>query len=306
MIYKNEINKDYIKRIDTALKFIENNLDAELSLASVSNIAHYSPFHFHRIFKAIIGETLNAYIVRKRIEKAAAVLIRKKEVTITELSQQYGFNSNSSFTRSFKSFYGVSPSEFREASPGKYSKISKVESKNGQENTIFEKYICNINNHLNWITMNATIEIKEIPELNFASITHIGINGIENVFNRLIKWGNSKGLMEKPETKMARIFHDSFKITSPDKVRMSVCILTDTIFETEGEVSNINIKAGRYIVGRFEITPEGFEKSWSSLFIWMNENGYKKAEENPFEIYHNDFRQHPEGKCTVDFYIPIE
>ncbi|MDD7887186.1 GyrI-like domain-containing protein [Flavivirga sp. 57AJ16] len=300
------IEKDYTNRVNLALKYIDNNLDSELSLESISNIALYSPFHFHRIFKALIGETLYAYIIRKRIEKTASILIHKKHISITELSLQYGFSSNASFTRAFKKFYGVSPSAFRKESPNKYSKISQVESKNGQESPIFEKYICNINNHLNWIKMNANIEIKEVPELKFASMTHFGVHGIENVFDKLIKWGQAKGLMANSETKMARIFHDSFKITDPDKVRMSICLLTDRPFVLEGEIASGSIKKNKCMVGRFEITPHDFEKSWSSLFIWMNENGFKKAEGNPFEIYHNDFREHLENKCIVDLHIPIE
>ncbi|WP_303316456.1 AraC family transcriptional regulator [Flavivirga abyssicola] len=306
MISKNDIEKDYISRINLTLKHIEHHLDSELSLESLSGLALYSPFHFHRIFKAIIGETLHGYIVRKRIEKTASVLLHKRHVSITELSLQYGFNSNSSFTRAFKKFYGISPSEFRKKNPNKFSKIRNAESKNGQENLISEKYICNINNHLNWIKMNANIEIKEIPELKFASITHFGVTGVEDVFNRLAKWANAKGLMKNPETKMARIFHDSFKITDPDKVRMSICLLTNTLFVAEEEIDAGIIKKSKCIVGHFEITPNDFEKSWSSLFIWMNENGYKKAEVSPFEVYHNDFREHPENKCIVDLHIPIE
>ena len=87
---------------------------------------------------------------------------------------------------------------------------------------------------------------------------------------------------------------------------MSIGILLNTPFKAEGEITPISIKKGRSIVGRFEIIPDDFEKSWSSLFVWMNEQGYKKATENAFEIYHNDFRKHPENKCIVDFYIPIE
>ncbi len=303
---ENEIEKDYIRSINLALNFIDEHLDSDLSLETISNAALYSPYHFHRIFKAVIGETLNTYITRRRIEKTASILMHKKEVRITDLSLQYGFNSNSSFTRTFKNYYGISPSEFRKQNPGKFSKICQVESKNGQENMIFETYLCNITNHLNWIKMNANIEIKNLPKHHFASITHVGIDGIENAFNRLITWAIPKGFMKNPETKMARIFHDSFKITAPNKVRMSICMLTNETFKAEGEIHKTATKKGKHIVGRYEITPLDFEKSWSSLFIWMNENGYKKAEENPFEIYHNDFREHPENKFVVDLCIPIE
>ncbi|WP_298540666.1 GyrI-like domain-containing protein [uncultured Aquimarina sp.] len=302
---KENINKEYIHRINLALQFIDNNLDGDLSLEIVANIALYSPFHFHRIFKAVVGETLNAYINRRRIEKMALVLMHRKEVSITALSLQYGFNSNSSFTRAFKNFYGVSPTEFRKQLPGKFSKIGITESKIGQEHLIFEKYICNSINHINWIEMNAKIEVTETPELHFASITQIGVNGMEQAFDKVLRWGRSKGILENDQAKMARVFHDSFKVTSPDKVRMSICILMKEPVVSEGEITPVSIKKGRSIIGRFEITPDGFEKAWSSLFVWMSEKGYTKSEETPFEIYHNDFRKHPENICIVDFYIPI-
>jgi len=299
-------DKDYIKRVNTALQYVDLHLDSHmLSLEKISKVALFSPFHFHRIFKSIVGETLNSYIGRRRLERAAAMLIHKKEFTITEIALGVGFNSNSAFTRAFKKFYNVSPSEFRNQHPHKFSKIGIVESKIGQENLMLESYFCNIDNHLNWIEMNANIKVKQIPELHFASLTHIGVENIDKVFERIIKWAIPKGLMQQPETRLARIFHDSFKFTVADKVRMSISVLTKEPVLVEGDIHNLSTKAGKYIVGRFEITPQDFEKSWSGLFIWMHDNGYAKADSTPFEIYQNDMREHPEGKAIVDFYIPI-
>ena len=301
-----EIPKDYIRRIDKALHYIEEHLHQELSLASVAEVAHYSPFHFHRIFKAITNETLNSYINRKRIEKTASVLMRGKGIVITELAMEYGFNSNSSFTRAFKKFYGMSPTEFRKLSPGKYSKICKTESKNGQKSSLFEEYICNIDNHKNWIKMNAKVEVKQMPGFNLAYITHIGDKGLDKAFEKLIKWAGPKGLMEKPDLKLATVYYDSFKVTDSNKVRMSACIILDEEVETEGEIGLTSMEGGKCIVARFEIGVFEFEKSWSSLFIWMNENGYRKADRHPFEIYHNNFNEHPEKKFIVDMCIPVE
>lgn len=298
------MNEDYIKRINIILLFIDNNLDSELSLEIVAKVGFYSPFHFHRIFKAITNETLNSYITRKRIEKTASILLHQKNVSITELSLQYGFNSNSSFTRTFKKFFGISPSEFRKSKP-KYSKISQVESKNGQENGLSEEYICNINNLINWIKMNAKIEIKEMPKLELAFITQIGPEGLGNAYAKLMQWAAPKGLLTE-DSKMATIYHDSYKITEPEKVRMSACLILKEKTEVSGEVGLTTIEKGKFIVGHFEIGIQEFEKSWTGLFIWMNENGYKKADRNPFEIYHNNFNEHPEKIAIVDFYIPIE
>ncbi|GAA3513660.1 AraC family transcriptional regulator [Aquimarina addita] len=301
-----QITTDYIHRINKALYFIDTHLDSELSLAIVAEVAHYSPYHFHRVFKAVVNETLHTYITRKRIEKAASILFRRKEVSISELSFQYGFKSNSSFTRTFKKTYGISPTQFRKISPSRYSKIRQKNRKNGQEKEVFEKYICNINNHKNWIKMNATIEVKEILELKYAYINHIGINNIESSFEKLYKWANSKGFFNDPNTKIGRIFHDSFKITDQNKVRMSICTFISIPFETQGEISNSVIEKTKCLIARFKIKPEEFEKSWSSFFVWMNENGFKKAESNPFEIYLNNFNEHPENICIVDMYIPVE
>tara|TARA_R110000868_G_scaffold220806_2_gene472272 strand:- start:19592 stop:19834 length:243 start_codon:yes stop_codon:yes gene_type:complete len=75
---------------------------------------------------------------------------------------------------------------------------------------------------------------------------------------------------------------------------------------TEGEIGHTIIQGGKFIIVSFEIGMDEFEKSWTGLYLWMNQNGYKKAEREPFEMYHNNFNEHPESKAIVDFYIPIE
>lgn len=300
-----EIEIDYKNRINRVFEFIDENLDADLSLSTISAVAFFSPYHFHRVFKFITGETLNQYITRRRIEKSAQDLLHKT-ITTTEIANKYGFNDVSSFTRTFKKYYEVSPTGFRKENPNKFSKIRQLKSKNGQPYPDPEKYICIITNLKNWIAMHAKIEIKETPELNVAGVTHIGLNGVETAFEKILRWATPKDLLKHPETKLGRVFYDSVKVTAPNKVRMSIFLMTNRPFEVEGEINKLTINKGKCIVGRFEITPNEFEKSWTGLFIWMNENGYKKSTANPFEIYHNDFREHPENKFIVDLYIPIE
>lgn len=300
------MQEEYIKRINKVLSFIDENLNKELSLQKISNVAFYSPFHLHRLFKAITNETLNSYITRKRIERTAMMLIHNKEFSVAEIAEKYGFKNDSTFSRTFKKTYGQSPSKFRKSNLNNFSKISKMNSNNGKENFITQEYLCNIINLKNWIKMNAKIEIMEMPKMNLAYVTQIGVNGIDNSFQRIIKWATPKELLSKSETNICRVFHDSFKVTDADKVRMSIGILTPNEVTAEGEIGITTIEKGKNIVGHFVIEPKEFEKSWDSLFIWMNENGYKKADRFPFEIYHNNFYEHPEKKCIVDLIIPIE
>jgi AraC family transcriptional regulator len=299
-----QIQADYKNRINRVFEFIDKNLESDLSLNIVSEIAFFSPFHFHRVFKFMTGETLNGYVTRRKIEKSASDLLHKK-ITATEIAHKYGFSDNSSYSRAFKKYFGISPTEFKKQNPNRHSKIRQLKSKNGQEYPDYEKYICVINNLKNWIKMNAKIEIKEMPKIDLAYVSSIGPHNLENAYGTLMQWATPKGLMND-QTKMITIYHDSFKVTEASNVRMSASILLDKDVETNGEIGRTSIKAGKFIVGSFEIGLNEFEKSWTGLFVWMNENGYKKADREPFEIYHNNFNEHPQRKAIVDFYIPIE
>lgn len=299
------MNEEYAKRINKVLAYIDTNLDGDLSLATIAKIAFYSPFHLHRLFKSITNETLNGYVTRKRIEKAASVLMHKKEVSISDLVSEFGFSSNSAFTRAFKKYYGQSPSDFRKLNFKSFRKISQTNSKKGKESKIAEEYICTPTNLKEWLQMNATIEIKSLPEMNWAFITQIGPEGLDTAYSKLLQWAIPKGLVGE-DLKMGRIYHDSFKITEPEKVRMSACLLLQKPVDVGGEIGLTTTPKGKYIVGHFTIAPHNFGTSWKSLFIWMNENGYKKADQNPFEIIYNNYNEHPEKKCIVDLCIPIE
>jgi len=291
-------SNNYTQRINTVFAYIDDNLDTDLSLETIAQIAHYSPYHFHRIFNTITNEPLNVYVNRKRIEKAAGLLYRKKEVSITNIYLQCGFNSAASFTKSFKKYYKISPSEFRKINIDRYSKI-------GQVVTHKEVYLRTIKQLLHWRTMNTTITIKQVPELHFATLTQIGVEGLQNTFTKLMDWARPKGLLNDPNFKMGTIFYDSFKVTTPDKVRMKVCLLTEKAIPSEADVEAVTFTTQKCIVANFEIGMEEFEQAWTSVFMWMNENGHTKADKQPYEIYHTDFNEHPEKKCIVDMCVPI-
>lgn len=298
--------KEYKKRIIKIIQYIEDHLDTELSLEKVAGIGAYSPFHFHRVFKLITGETLQNYIIRKKIEKSALRLALRKEVHIKEIYMEFGFANHSVFNKTFKKHYGKSPSEFRRSAPENFHKILQIESKDGQVETVFRQYLCNVENLLNWRTMNLKIKVKELEEMHLASVMSLGIKNVESSYNILINWGKKKQLFPRDHMKMISVYHDSFKVTSPDKVRIHASmLLEDKLKEQDGEVFPETIENGRFIVGSGEVTLNDFEQCWVSLFLWMNENHYTLRKAFPFEIYHSNFKEHPEGKMIVDFCIPI-
>jgi AraC family transcriptional regulator len=302
---QHKISNATITRICDAIYYVEENLEHKLTLENVAKKAYFSPFHFHRLFKAVTKETLHHFINRKRIEKAASFLIHQKEKTITEVSEITGFLNLSSFSKSFKKFYGISPNEFKEISIHQFSKIGKTDSKKGQPKIIFEQYICNINNALNWLQMKTKPEIKKTPRLDLAYIPYKGkIEAIGSVYNKLVKWAKPKGFINE-HTRMVTIYHDSPKITDPNNIRMSACLVIDDSVEMDETLNFRVLSPTKCIVSRFEITPFQFQQAWEASFVWMSENGYKKADKDPFEIYYNNAAEHPENKFIVDLCIPV-
>ena len=154
--------------------------------------------------------------------------------------------------------------------------------------------------------MKSNIEIITIDSIHTAGILCVGDQNLSSSFNRLLKWAGPKGLIDVPQMKMATIYYDSFRDTAADKVQMRACLLVENPIKTDGEVTPTTIKEGLHIVSHHDIGLHEFGKAWTDLFIWMNTNGYKIRKEPPFEIYHNDFNTHPEKKCSVDMYIPVE
>jgi AraC family transcriptional regulator len=108
---------DYVARVNRAIDFILKNLDQSLRLEVVAQAADFSPFHFHRIFRSLVGESLNEFVKRIRLEHAIALLSRKTWATrrrqsLTEIAFACGFASSADFSRCFKQRYGVPPSQF--------------------------------------------------------------------------------------------------------------------------------------------------------------------------------------------------
>ena len=112
--------------------------------------------------------------------------------------------------------------------------------------------------------------------------------------------------MSQDNLRLLTMYHDSPKITSPDNIRSSIAIVLNSKVTVEGEVSLKSINPGKCMVSRFEITPNEFQQAWESSFVWMSENGYRKGEKDPFEIYYNNAQEHPENKFIVDLCIPIQ
>jgi len=106
-----QANSEYVQRINRVIDYLRGNLDRQVKLEELAKVACFSEFHFHRIFGAVTGETLNSFTNRLRLEKAAR-LLRYSDQSLTDIALHCGFSSSATFSRAFRSGYGTSPSEF--------------------------------------------------------------------------------------------------------------------------------------------------------------------------------------------------
>ena len=109
---RNLANFDYVARVNRAVDYVTRNLDQPLRLEEVAKAACFSSYHFHRIFRALMGETLASFVKRVRLERSVYLLSHRNGASLTEIALACGFSSSSDFSRSFRSHYGAPPSRF--------------------------------------------------------------------------------------------------------------------------------------------------------------------------------------------------
>ncbi|WP_314065949.1 AraC family transcriptional regulator [uncultured Vagococcus sp.] len=103
----------YSRLINKTEDFVERHLKDPIALCDLARHAHLSDFHFHRLFKTYTSETVNEFVTRFKLERAAIFLCLNPHLSVTAIAMEYGYNDSSSFSRSFKKQFGVSPLKFR-------------------------------------------------------------------------------------------------------------------------------------------------------------------------------------------------
>jgi AraC family transcriptional regulator len=124
---------DYWRRIQHALEYIAANLDQPIQLADVAKAAAFSEYHFHRIFRAVMDETVGEYVTRQRMQTAALMLAYHEDLSITDVGLACGYSSSSNFSKAFSRFFGVSPSEVRKPSGKPPAAISVLRQRYGHD-----------------------------------------------------------------------------------------------------------------------------------------------------------------------------
>ncbi len=103
---------NYLKHVQTGIGYIESNLDFDITWTQIAKEAGLSQWHFQRIFKALTNETLKTYIRSRRLVNSLDKLLTTN-LRIIDIAVSSGYESQESFTRVFKEFFGLTPNEYR-------------------------------------------------------------------------------------------------------------------------------------------------------------------------------------------------
>jgi AraC family transcriptional regulator len=305
--------QQYVARINRVMDYIELHLSEPMTLDELAEVAIFSKFHFHRLFTAMVGESLYEYIRRIKLEKAGTLLIEQPDKTVAEIAYTYGFSSQSVFTRAFKDFFGMSPTRFRNGGYKTYSKERKTESKERQMLSNDHQFKMDLSGELRSVSLTQLkplimkVEIKDLAEMNVAYVRHVGpYSKVGQAFGKLMRWAGPRGLFGKPETRMLCVYHDSPDITEESKLRSSVCITIPEGMPVTGEIGTMKIAGGKYAMCRYEITEDQFTQAWNEIMSeWLPSSGYICDDRLPFDLYYNNAQEHPEKKHILDICIPV-
>lgn len=304
---ENLIN-EYKSRINKTLDYIEKNLDQQFTLEELAGTANFSKFHFTRIFHSLVGETPFQFIIRVRLEKTATLLLTDKKNSIQNICFKTGFSDVSVFSRYFKKYFLVSPSQYRI----KNSNIGQKDSNNVKSEIKTSSYFCFNSLTIKWKTSmksNKSVEVKDLPEMNLAYIRHIGpYKGdsklFEQLWNKLFRWAGPRGLIGGKDFRSLIIYHDDPNITEESKLRMSVCITVPHTTEVSGEIGKMALEAAKYLIARFELAENEFQDAWDWVFgHWFPQSGYQPDDKPCFEMYPEEPK---DGKFTVDICVPVK
>ncbi len=295
----------YICRINAVIDFIETHIDEKLSIEELSRVAQFSQFHFHRIFRAFMGEPLYAFITRLRVERAAAML-PGSPAKITDIAFDLGFEDSATFARAFKKHFGVPASRWRD------DKNRKIHQASHALSGYHELKLNNGNNEVE----SYAIEDLQMPSTELFYVRYRGpYAGDYRLFARLhhqlmealqrgpIEWNQQSGFYV--------IYHDPLGITDDQRLRISYGVATtgSGTGHSDGPdgLGRLTIPAGRYLFCRFALANHEYGRAWTTVYRdILPLRGLQPADGYSFEHYFTDCYNPASGKTAVSIAVPVK
>lgn len=284
----------YEEKLNIIIEYINNNLDSKMDIKTLAKISHFSPFHFHRISKALLGEPIGTYISRVRLETAAK-MIRYSTLGVEAVAYNVGFETPSSLSKAFKIYFGISPSEYRKNKLFTFKKTNTMNTTSGTE-------------------QSRSINIKK-PKIQNIEDKKCLYYRMQGAYQTLDYTGAWKKLWEQVKeqklfTKGIQHFglpYDDPKVTDEDKIRYDACLIINKDAKPIGDIGVKTLKGGKFAVFLYQGSYKYFADIYNYIFNeWLLNTDYELRDESVRERYISHPERVAEEKLKTEFYIPIK
>ncbi|MGF6175650.1 AraC family transcriptional regulator [Ensifer sp. 4252] len=274
----------YERRLHRVSDYIYGHLNEELDLDRLAEIACLSPHHWHRIYRAVHGETLAATVKRLRLQRAAADLVQT-DLPVEAIAQRSGYPNIQSFNRTFKAVYGLPPARYRREGSHKTFETASSEG-------IADMY---------------EVTLKEIDGFDLVGVAHTGsYMGIGKAFETLYGTLFSRNLF-RPDMEMVGIYLDDPELVPTDKLRSFACVSAKGDLPADAPLTQQTLDGGRYAVLRHKGPYADMPLAYQWLYgTWLPQSGREVRDSLMFEKYLNNPRDVPPTELLSEIYLPLK
>jgi len=289
----------YERRLNIVLDYVEANYDKSLPLDHLSSVAHFSQFHFHRLFKAYVGETPNQFVRRLRLQKALTRMERQNPRKLAEIALECGFAQSSDFSRAFREVYGYPPSKHTKGRVREDSKIRQnMSDRSGYG---FSRPTTSVDGD------DFQVRIEELPAKRIAFVRVIGASRPERLMaalDRLLAWGRRRGIY--PGATLAATSPDNPDIVPATQYRLDLCMLLPVGTPEIGRLSFTTMPALRYAMVHSYGDIQKVDRAWTHLFAkWLPQSGFEPFDSPYLELFRNSDDSNGWSILDLDCCVPI-
>jgi AraC family transcriptional regulator len=285
MTERTTTRSDYAERLERVFSWLADHLDDTLDLTRLAEVACLSPYHFHRVYRSMQGETAADTVRRLRLHRAAVELITG-ELPIPRVARRAGYGSQEAFTRAFKAAYGVPPARYRTSFVPPQTAFRQEDAMNTRT------------------TYDATI--KTTPALRVAALAHRGeYQSIGSTFERLMALAAGQGLLAS-DGRTFGIYYDDPTATPVSALRSDACVVIPEGRTPTGDLQLKEIRGGRYATVLHVGPYAELDRPYRWLYgTWLAQSGEEPADSPTVEAYLNDARAVPPTKLETEIWLPL-
>ncbi len=290
MATRDETIRDHQERLNRVLDHIRQHLDEPLDLDRLASVACFSPFHFHRIFAAHVGETVREHVKRLRLELAAHRLTHTPR-SVTDIALAAGYETPSAFTRAFGQHFGASPTNFREARRQALAPSAMKLS---------------LDTNLKETTVKPEIRTRAATVAVYARRIGDYHQTAQAAWNAVCAFAGPQGLIG-PRSEFLGCSHDDPTVTPVEKLRYDACITVDRDVQPTGDIGVQTIDGGRFAVFVHEGPYGDLSRTYAAIYgQWLPQSNEQLRDASCFEKYLNSPDQVAPAELRTEIWIPIK